>query len=53
MKVLTEKTEHGQPTSFIVIDTRGDSAYRHKCGAMVSPRFNGVVVHCPLCKEAL
>ena len=38
----------------IIIDAVGDSAYRHKCGAMVSPRFSaGGVTRCPLCKEAV
>lgn len=51
---ITIKPVIAETSQRTIIDDVGDSAYRHKCGAMVSPRFTvGGVTRCPLCKEAV
>lgn len=39
----------------IVINAVGDSAYTHRCGAMVSPHFtgSGVTDFCPVCHQSV
>jgi hypothetical protein len=46
--------EESRAPAIISIDATDDSAYRHPCGAMVTPRFDGsgVTPKCPVCRQA-
>ena len=42
------------PGPVLVFDAVGDSAFRHSCGAMVTPLFGvGGPTSCPLCHETV